>query len=65
MNKCEIYCGIACINGLCPNADEDKQIKIKCTDCFYNEGCADCIYSKNGKQCSITMPSRESEAENE
>lgn len=53
MRRCNSYVGVACINGLCPNAlrnediDEYKDIygttrKQRCDYCGYNEGCTDC-----------------------
>lgn len=50
---CSDYCGVACIDGSCPNALlEDnpdyfvdvygQSSKIKCSDCIYNEQCKDC-----------------------
>ena len=50
---CKDYCGVACIDGSCPNALlEDnpdyfvdvygQSSRIKCSDCAYNEQCKDC-----------------------
>lgn len=54
---CKNYCGLACIDGSCPNAQyeaaderygygiaEDMGLeKTKCKDCYKYKGCSDCI----------------------
>ena len=56
--KCNSYCGVACVNGQCPNAldemdrnsDTDEyacyhlEKKLRCKDCPYNKGCDDCCF---------------------
>ena len=43
---CVRYCGVACVNGSCPNAIEDefRQGKISCEECWHYEGCKDCCF---------------------
>lgn len=38
--ECHDYVGEFCINGLCPKISNSK---IKCEECWYNDGCKDCI----------------------
>lgn len=53
MKKCSEYCGVACIDGSCPNALRNDDIdlyveyygtkrKTRCDYCGYNKGCDDC-----------------------
>lgn len=53
MKVCKAYCGVACIDGSCPNAwreDNPEYFQdvygtlkpLKCKDCSYNKGCEDC-----------------------
>lgn len=53
MKKCGEYCGVACIDGSCPNAlrEESPELyediygttkRTACTRCVYNNGCTDC-----------------------
>ena len=53
MSKCSGYCGVACIDGSCPNALRENNPeyfrdcygsmkKIQCRYCIYNKGCEDC-----------------------
>ena len=48
-NRCEGYCGVACVDGHCPIAlyNEDFTMfekKPSCEDCFYYKGCEDCCF---------------------
>lgn len=38
---CPDYCGVACVNGTCPQI-ENKQ--YRCDDCWLYEGCKDCAF---------------------
>lgn len=63
--RCEGYCGLACVNGECPNAmddldrrsDTDKYAAyhldrpVRCSECGYNRGREDCIFDGTD-QCS-------------
>ena len=66
MKKCGDYCGVACIDGSCPNAlrEENPEYykdcygtlkKMQCRYCGYNKGCEDCciaFYSEiSQEQC--------------
>lgn len=68
MKRCKSYVGVACINGLCPNALRNEDIdaykdiygttrKQRCDYCGYNEGCTDCAMPEmqgiSEEQCRI------------
>lgn len=53
MKKCGDYCGVACIDGSCPNALREESIELyediygttkrtSCKKCGFNQGCKDC-----------------------
>lgn len=58
-NYCNNYCGLACVNGTCPNAldDLDRRSdtdayamyhldkKVKCNECYEYKGCDDCCFN--------------------
>lgn len=57
--RCEGYCGVACVDGSCPIAlyHEDFTLferKPSCKDCFYYKGCEDC-YFKDTDMCDHTV----------
>lgn len=43
---CPEYCGVACVNGSCPNALHeicpDIYKEVSCENCFEYKGCKDC-----------------------
>lgn len=44
-DKCTSYCGVACVNGYCPNANFDGFLsKSFCDICPYYYGCDDCAF---------------------
>lgn len=60
MKVCPDYCGVACVNGSCPNAvyndllysdygpdpaDVGLTGDLKCKDCGYYKGCEDCYFA--------------------
>lgn len=55
--RCENYCGVACVNGSCPIASRfDYGERIcdtidYCEDCFYYKGCEDCYFDGNEDYC--------------
>lgn len=69
MKHCKNYCGSACIDGSCPNAQceaadmkwgygiaEDMGLeKVKCKDCGYYKGCEDCFNNSlsDGRICDL------------
>ena len=48
-HKCENVCAVECVNGNCPNIDNDDN--ITCMDCYVNKGCEVCSFYENG--CTI------------
>lgn len=51
MERCKRYCGITCINGLCPIANRDEymergyDIVHNCDECGWYNGCEDCYFN--------------------
>lgn len=45
---CGDYIGVACIDGTCPNANEEYNLPMPCADCFYYKGCEDCAAPEMG-----------------
>ena len=44
---CVGYCGVACVDGSCPNATELNESLpeiVPCEECWYYEGCKDCCF---------------------
>ncbi len=50
MEQCKGYCGVSCVNGMCPIslADEYQEMGFDvirdCSDCIYYKGCEDCAF---------------------
>lgn len=44
-DTCSSYCGVACVNGYCPNANLDGfAVGTFCEVCPYYNGCDDCAF---------------------
>lgn len=43
---CPEYCGVACVNGTCPQIENTR---YRCDECWLYEGCEDCAF--NGEDC--------------
>ena len=50
---CANYCGVTCVDGSCPNADDFTYDRTDCVDCFYNNGCDDCYFCNEEGRCTI------------
>ena len=65
MRYCKNYCGLACVDGSCPNAiyescdyaDDIGLKSIKCEDCWKYKGCTDCINNspEYGRVCDMQL----------
>ena len=49
MKYCSMYCGVACVDGSCPAANNDFERllgsdDISCEECWYYRGCEDCAW---------------------
>lgn len=53
---CSGYCGISCVDGSCPKANQDEyaergyDVVRKCEDCSFYKGCKDCCF-KDTNMC--------------
>lgn len=50
---CVGYCGVACVDGSCPNATELNEPLpeiVPCEECWLYEGCKDCCF-EGTEQC--------------
>ena len=44
---CPDYCGLACVDGTCPQIENTR---YRCEDCWLYKGCGDCYFAdKCGK----------------
>lgn len=54
--RCKSYTGLACVDGTCPIANQEKHeeyampVKYNCNECFYYKGCEDC-YFQGTEEC--------------
>lgn len=50
MKVCKGYCGIVCVDGSCPKANQEEyeercmNVIKNCKDCPFYKGCEDCVF---------------------
>ena len=49
-NVCPDYCGVACVNGSCPQIENKR---YRCDDCWLYEGCKDCAFYEDCPQTKM------------
>ena len=51
MKQCKNYCGLACVDGTCPVANQEEYqercipVIWNCNDCHMYKGCEDCYFN--------------------
>ena len=51
MKHCKGYCGVACVDGTCPAANQEEYeeqsipVRPNCKECFMYKGCEDCCFA--------------------
>lgn len=51
MKYCKSYCGVCCIDGTCPKANEEEysergcDVPKSCKECYRYKGCEDCYFA--------------------
>lgn len=52
LDYCPSYCGLACVDGSCPDAARDCYVPLDCPECWRYLGCEDCCFAEADGSCS-------------